>query len=174
VSGVDAFDLLVQEWLHRGDGKLKAVLLKHADQGDKGRIELFFKQPLPFPDEFVSSSGLLEGALKRVYVNAYERNPAARSACIAHYGPTCVVCGFSFGAVYGPLAEGFIHVHHLKPLAEVGEQYEVDPISDLRPVCANCHAIIHLGDRCRRIEEARDLIDPRVLAFWRSFISTTQ
>jgi len=121
-----------------------------------------------FPDEVASTTQFLEGALKRVYVNAYERNPTARTACIDHYGPTCVVCGFNFGAVYGPLAEGFIHVHHLKLLAEIGGQYAVDPITDLRPVCANCHAIIHLG-RCLSIEEARGLVDPRVLVFWASF-----
>ncbi len=36
------------------------------------------------------------------------------------------------------MGEGFIHVHHLKPLSEVGYEYRVDPIRDLRPVCPNC------------------------------------
>jgi hypothetical protein len=112
---------------------------------------------------------LIEGAVCRVVVNAYERNPVARAHCIAHYGTACVVCGFNFGAVYGPLAQGFIQVHHLKPLSEIGEKYEVDPVADLRPVCPNCHAVIHLGGGCRSIEEARCLVDPRVLAFWASF-----
>jgi HNH endonuclease len=80
-----------------------------------------------------------------------------------------VVCDFNFATVYGPLAEGFIHVHHVKPLSEIGAEYEVDPVADLRPVCANCHAIIHLGGECRSIEEARQIVDPRVLAFWASF-----
>jgi 5-methylcytosine-specific restriction enzyme A len=122
-----------------------------------------------FPDEVASAAVFPEGALRRVYVNAYERNPDARAACIAHYGPSCVVCGFNFGAVYGPLAEGFTHVHHLKPLSEIGEEYQVDPIADLRPVCANCHAIIHLGGGCPSLQEARCLVDPRVLALWASF-----
>ena len=38
-------------------------------------------------------------------------------------------------------------VHHLTPLSEIEEEYEVDPINDLRPVCPNCHAIIHLKPR---------------------------
>jgi 5-methylcytosine-specific restriction protein A len=103
-----------------------------------------------------------------VVVNAYERNSAARTKCIAHYGSACAVCGFSFGAAYGTAAEGYIHVHHLKPLAEIGEEYEMDPIADLRPVCPNCHALIHLGGGCRSIEEARALVDPRILALWAS------
>lgn len=110
-----------------------------------------------FPDEVASAAVFPEGALRRVYVNAYERNPGARAACIAHYGATCVVCGFDF-AVYGRLAEGFIHVHHLVPLSQTGGEYEVDPVADMRPVCPNCHAVIHLGGECRKIEDVRQLL----------------
>lgn len=109
-------------------------------------------------DEVPPLPRLVEGVVCRVSVNAYERNPIARARCIEHYGPTCVVCGFNFGAVYGPLAEGFIHVHHLTPLSDIGIEYEVDPIADLRPVCPNCHAIIHLGGSTRGIEVVRQLI----------------
>jgi hypothetical protein len=31
----------------------------------------------------------------------------------------------------------------------------VDPVADLRPVCPNCHAVIHLGGACRSIDEVR-------------------
>ncbi len=124
---------------------------------------------VPLAEEVPSSAKLIEGAVCQVPVNAYERNPVARRDCIAHYRPTCVICGFTFGGVYGSLAEGFIHVHHIKPLSEIGKEYEVDPIADLRPVCPNCHAVIHLNGECRDIEEVRRLVDPRVLAFWTSF-----
>ena len=106
-------------------------------------------------EEVTVSGRVFEGAVCRVVINAYERNPVARARCIAHYGPSCAVCGFKFGAIYGPLADGFIHVHHVKPLSEIGEEYEVDPVADLRPVCPNCHAVIHLGGACRSIEEVR-------------------
>lgn len=121
------------------------------------------------PEEVQETSTYSEGSVQRILVNRYERDPQAREDCIKHYGPTCSVCGFKFSAVYGSLAEGFIHVHHLTPMAEVGEQYAIDPVTDLRPVCANCHAIIHLGGGCRSLEEARSLVNPRVLAFWVSF-----
>jgi 5-methylcytosine-specific restriction protein A len=110
------------------------------------------------PDEVPAGIPLVEGAVHQIAVNAYERNPVARARCIAHYGPSCVVCGFTFGAVYGPLAEGFIHVHHVKPLSEIGAEYEVDPVADLRPVCPNCHAVIHLSGECRKIDEVRQLL----------------
>ena len=110
------------------------------------------------PEQIVEPSLYTEGAIRQAWVNAYERNPTARSLCIAHYGAKCVICGFDFGAIYGPLAEGCIQVHHVKPLSEVGHKYTVDPIADLRPVCPNCHAVIHLGKPCRTIEEVRHLL----------------
>ena len=54
-----------------------------------------------------------------------------------------MVCEFNFEAFYGERGKGFIHVHHLSSLAEIGQEYEVDPVNDLRPVCPNCHAMLH-------------------------------
>jgi hypothetical protein len=34
-----------------------------------------------------------------------------------------------------------------------GEEYEVDPVKDLRPVCPNCHAMIHRRSPPLSIEE---------------------
>jgi 5-methylcytosine-specific restriction protein A len=111
-----------------------------------------------FPDEVIGATTLFEGSVRQVLVNAYERNSEARRKCIAAHGTTCCICGFSFGVVYGEVAEGYIHVHHLRPLSEVGGEYEVNPVEDLRPVCPNCHAVLHLGGRCRSIEEVRQLV----------------
>lgn len=94
-------------------------------------------------DEIREPTGLLEGATKQVVVNAYERNSRARQACIAHYGSRCSVCDFDFGQVYGEIGRDFIHVHHLVPLSEIGKEYQIDPVQDLRPVCPNCHAMLH-------------------------------
>lgn len=88
---------------------------------------------------------LPEGAKKQITVNAYERNPKARKLCLQKYGFKCGVCGFDFEEVYGEIGIGYIHVHHLKPLNEINEEYQVDPINDLRPVCPNCHSMLHKG-----------------------------
>jgi hypothetical protein len=110
-------------------------------------------------EEVPSGSVYSEGSVQRILINRYERDSCARDECIRHYGTTCFVCGFDFGAAYGPVAEGYIHVHHLRPLAEIGEEYKVDPVQDLRPVCPNCHAVLHLGVRCRSIEEVVHLLN---------------
>lgn len=102
---------------------------------------------------------LREGALRLVRVNAYERNALARRRCIEHHGTACAVCGLTLGSVYGALAEGLIHVHHLRPLSERGGvDYELDPIADLRPVCPNCHVVLHRRTPLLTIEELRALV----------------
>jgi hypothetical protein len=110
------------------------------------------------PEEITDPSELFEGAVCTICVNAFERSPEARRQCIAVHGTTCSICGCSFGEIYGPEAEGYIHVHHLRPLSKIGHEYQVDPAEDLRPVCPNCHAVIHLGGRCRSIEEVKQML----------------
>lgn len=96
-----------------------------------------------YPDSEDVDDTIVEGAVKKISVNAYERNPIARMKCIEHYGSVCTICGLDFGKYYGEFASGFIHVHHIKPIHEIGKEYVVDPINDLIPVCPNCHAMLH-------------------------------
>lgn len=96
-----------------------------------------------------------EGKVVQVFVNRYERNQKARQECIRHHGDKCFVCSFDFGTTYGDIAKGFIHVHHLTQLADINEEYDVDPIHDLVPVCANCHSVIHLTKPAMTIEELK-------------------
>ena len=99
-----------------------------------------------------------EGAAVTVMVNRYERDRAARSKCIAHYGCSCNACGINLASVYGAAADGFIHVHHVKPISTVNAEYELDPICDLRPLCPNCHAIAHLRREPYSIEEIKSMM----------------
>lgn len=110
-----------------------------------------------FPDELDLTEIFREGAVRQIAVNAYERDPKARQKCIDYYGLNCSVCNFNFGKVFGQLGEGFIHVHHLRPISEIAEEYEVDPVKDLRPVCPNCHAMIHRRSPPLSIEEIIEL-----------------
>lgn len=89
------------------------------------------------PDQFV------EGAVTTVTSNRYERDRRARAKCIEHWGLACAVCGFDFEQRYGEIGTDFIHVHHLRELSSVGESYVVHAVDDLRPVCPNCHAMLH-------------------------------
>jgi 5-methylcytosine-specific restriction enzyme A len=109
---------------------VRAVWAEHTPSDENDPI-------LPTPGTFP------EEALTRVVMNRYERDPHARRLCLAHYGTSCAACGFSFEAAYGQGGEGFIHIHQLVPLSQLGPGYELDPIRDLIPLCPNCHYMAH-------------------------------
>ncbi|RIX60588.1 hypothetical protein D3P08_00510 [Paenibacillus nanensis] len=87
--------------------------------------------------------GLPEGAISRIEVNRYERNILNREACILHHGLKCKVCSFNFESFYGSIGRDFIHVHHVTPVSRLGPNYTINPVTDLVPVCPNCHAMLH-------------------------------
>ena len=100
-------------------------------------------------DEFV------EGEKQQVFTTKYERNRDAREACLEYYGYRCRVCGMSFEETYGKEFKGIIEVHHIVPLSTIRDEYVVDPIRDLRPLCSNCHSMVHRRESVIGIEELK-------------------
>ena len=111
------------------------------------------------PDELSADEQIREGARTTISVNRYERNSAARKICLAKWGTRCSVCEIDMGHRYGELGKGFVHVHHLRPIALRNGEYQLNPIEDLRPVCPNCHAIIHRRSPPLEISEVKSLIE---------------
>ena len=109
-------------------------------------------------EERIPNREYLEGGAVKVLANRYERDREARDACVAHFGPICRVCDMEFGKDYSPLGEGFIEVHHLVPVSSRGQRYRVDPLKDLIPVCPNCHAMLHAGERPPSVARLRDVV----------------
>lgn len=89
----------------------------------------------------------------------YERDTKLRKNAILIHGYTCAACGFNFEEFYGEYAKGFIHIHHIEPLFSAGEKI-VNPETDLVPLCANCHAIIHRKrDKTLTVDELKNMIN---------------
>jgi len=113
--------------------------------------------PQPLAEEVVPQL-YTEGATKTITVEAAERIRAARQRCLEFHGTRCVVCGVDMGERYGSAAAGFIHVHHLDPLGTAQGQRAVDPERDLRPVCPNCHGVMHLARPPYTVEQMRGML----------------
>ena len=143
-------------------------LHEHGYQGDPRSVrEVKDKELLEFllhPHQLVNDDvydvdypeddeALYEGALMTVKANRYERNQRARRECVALKGYKCLVCGKDFEASYGEIGKGFIHVHHLTPIASIGKEYQLDVANDLVPVCPNCHYMLHRKNPPYTIEE---------------------
>ena len=96
---------------------------------------------------------LVEGAiLQERDREIHQRNPRLRQLCIEAYGNRyeCVVCGMNFVSTYGEIGKEFIEVHHLYPISETDGEHEVNPATDMIPLCSNCHSMIH------RLEDKSD------------------
>lgn len=133
----------------------KRKLLKNGDEWFASENDVFIS---PISEEVQSFGKYVEGVLRTIKVNVYERSPKARNICISYYGAKCVACGFDFQKVYGEIGRGLIHVHHLIPISKLKKKYHIDPIKDLRPVCPNCHAIIHRNQEPLSIEKLKKII----------------
>lgn len=103
-----------------------------------------------------------EGAVSFYYGRKYERDLINRLQAINLHGTSCVICGFNFEETYGDRGANFIEVHHVKPLNVHGHEIVIDPQTDLIPVCANCHRMIHRKqDKILSIEEMKTILKSR-------------
>ncbi len=113
---------------------------------------------LCLPDELKNGQSYTEGVGQQIWVNKYERNPKARAMCIGFHGAKCKVCQFEFRDRYGRIGLGFIHVHHIKPISTCHGEYQVNPYTDLIPVCPNCHAMLHKNNPPYTVSELQNII----------------
>lgn len=113
---------------------------------------------LPLEDAGITEAYDEEGAWRVSEVKRFERSARNRAVCIEIFGTSCQICSFDFQSTYGPLGEGFIHIHHITPLSEIGMQHQIDPRTDLIPVCPNCHAMLHRKTPALMPQELRKLL----------------
>jgi len=146
------------QWIMRPEVVWALRELGWVSQSKEVSREEVSDQPLPEEVSETKTRSLREGAVREVKANAYERSSSARRICIEHYGYQCYVCNFDFEERYGGAGQDFIQVHHEEPLAKAGQEKEVDPIEDLKPVCPNCHAIIHRKNPPYTIEEVQAML----------------
>jgi len=139
---------------------VETAMLKAEEEQGRGAIIMHFRKlnDLYFEIEFYGAGVLAEETVPDEYMAQVEgkavrveylrrvRSAINRQKAIEIHGTACAVCGFDFHKTYGDLGRGFIEVHHLKPLGESEEETEVNPETDLIPLCANCHRMIHRGE----------------------------
>jgi predicted HNH restriction endonuclease len=115
-----------------------------------------FEENASLADEMESFE---EGNQRHRYTTYFERNPALRARAVEVHGTTCRACQFNFGSTFGEWGEGYIHVHHLKPMAGVRALTLVNPLTDLCVLCANCHSMVHrFRNRTLSIDELIELL----------------
>jgi 5-methylcytosine-specific restriction protein A len=104
-----------------------------------------------------------EGNPQRRSSTVYERSGSARSACIKKHGYKCAVCGMVMEEKYGEVGKDFIHIHHKDFISGYATGHEIDPITDLIPVCPNCHSMLHrkISGKYLNIDELKNILVQR-------------
>jgi len=102
-----------------------------------------------------------EGTPTQVSVTKYERNPEDRKKVLERDNYECQVCHMKFIETYGEIGKGYIEVHHLYPVCNMGENYQFDPLDPekgLVCLCSNCHSMIHRGGHYEEIDGERQMV----------------
>ncbi len=136
---------LVEQWRKHAEGAVTSVPPWCRETWDADRTNAL----APFS----------EGRENKVVARRRERSRQARDACLKHWGHNCCVCEQNFEEMYGPAGLKVIEVHHLNPLSGSKDERIVDPVNDLRPVCANCHSVIHSESPSLTIKKVRTRLE---------------
>lgn len=93
-----------------------------------------------------------------------ERNPVAAKAAKQFHGSRCQACGLSLEERYGPVGQGYIEAHHLRPISSLEEGVVVayDVANDFAVLCPNCHRMIHRMDDPSNLNALRALLRPNM------------
>ena len=89
---------------------------------------------------------------------ARERSSRNRQRCITLRGATCEVCGWDSKKVYG-LDFEIIDVHHTEPLSSFEGSKVFNPLTDLVPLCPNCHRAAHKKSPPYSVEELKMFVN---------------
>lgn len=146
----------------RVDFKTKFENLNQLDYTEKVKSLLIKSDiSLLFNDEMHETDKQFEeGKLSKIYINKYERNIKARNESLKMHGHTCQVCGFKAFEKYGNIS--ILEVHHSKPISKIKKTYIVNPKTDLKPLCPNCHRAIHSKIPPYTIEELKEIIKKNI------------
>ncbi len=122
-------------------------------------------EPPVTPKPTVENTIFLEGEAGEAQpAEIRKRNMILRQACINYYKALhgghifCECCGFDFTKAYD-IDDEYIEIHHLKPFSQTEGEHPVNSQTDLVPLCANCHRMIHHGQggkgNCMSLEELK-------------------
>ena len=90
-----------------------------------------------------------EGQLMTRSVEYRTRSRELRNTAVEYYSESgrirCLACYFEFARAYQAIGEGVIQIHHIKPVSFMrGEPLSrEDALANVRPLCANCHQMVH-------------------------------
>lgn len=164
------FDSLLESWLLEDSKELQNIVQEHkSDSNDESIVNnAFYKateQDILLSEEFGFNANDIEfkeGKEKLKVHLIKEQNQhlikLAKKSWLNNGNIKCSICSFSFTDAYGEIGKGYIEAHHTMPVSELTANTIVK-ITDLAPVCSNCHRIIHRFRPWLSIKQMKNIIN---------------
>lgn len=131
------------------DARAIRVIVETAVEGEVAK--------LPVGEPYEGEEG---GVVLRLH-KRYERDrklvAEKRKAALIAGELACEACSFDFKAAYGSLGEGYIEVHHTKPVHSLVAGTKTK-LADLALLCANCHRIAHRRRTPLSVDEIKGIL----------------
>jgi hypothetical protein len=113
--------------------------------------------------ESITQEEYEEGFRKEIVADRRERNRKLVADAKEYWRSPdgrlrCAVCTFCFSDKYGEHGDGFIEVHHLTPISEARSTGRRTTVKQVRLVCANCHRMLHRGERTLLLKELKAML----------------
>lgn len=146
-----------RELVMRCQAELSILLKFPYDDAAVELKRLSEEEPIVVLDERI----VTEGEMRYCTAEYKTRSRELREAALDHYAVAgrlkCNVCQFDFASAYPSIGDGYIQLHHLKPVAYLqGEPLRIeDALANVRLLCANCHQMVHREHPPIPVEELR-------------------
>jgi predicted HNH restriction endonuclease len=174
ISTLNDFDKLMERWLLQGRDDLRLTLLKHAsDARDRDLVNnslyLASEPDVALAQEFGFDPNELSFKEAKQQLRLHiikERNrpliELAKETWAKAFGGNlaCEVCSFRFADSYGEVGAGFIEAHHIVPISELAHD-SIVKLTDLVPVCSNCHSMLHRQRPWLRLDQLKEIVSQR-------------
>ena len=140
---------------------MQAIVRAYRALTYRGGIDADVETQTDLAEEFgIAQSTPVPETRKYAYHRKIERNRTAIKKAKQFHGTRCQACDLSFPQRYGPIGEGFIEAHHLKPIStlEEGVTVHYDIATDFAVLCSNCHRMIHRTVDPSNLAQFRDMV----------------
>lgn len=134
-----------RKFLSRHVDSLEALFDFSADVISGELKSLANDQPLAV----INERTVTEGELRTRTQEYQTRSSYLRDRAIERYSVNghiaCKACEFEFAVAYPGIGDGYIQIHHLKPVSYMkGEEIDMaHALDNVCPLCANCHQMVH-------------------------------
>ncbi len=148
------------EFYERHKDSLDALTSFPLDDAEDDLRNIASDKPVVVLDDTV----VREGQLKTRTSEYRTRSQQLRSRAIEFYSRcgklSCLACDFEFRRAYRAIGKGYIQIHHLKPVSFMqGEPLNMNvALSNVRPLCANCHQMVHTQTPPLSIDELKSKV----------------